>query len=227
VPPNWFCWRGGRVWHSTCPRRQKIESYAEIRTVVIGRQSRHRIGVIKSTQAGIVERGVAAGIGDADVFDGAVAHDGEGGGGFDGARSASGGIDAGLVPVLRDAANHRGYVSGVAAGEVAATLSLEYGAAGLRVAWRLGIACLVFGSAAILVDSVGRRRRLVFDGGFTFDRPRLFDVTFGDFLDVFRKLGRLRLGRFILNAVRGVEHLAVFNSRRRGHRKSRDGAVCG
>src|SRR5580658_3349340 len=89
---------------SASPGRQKIKSDADIGAIVVSRQWRHGIGIVERTQARIVEGCVAAGFRDADIFDRAVAVDRKGGDRVNGARGASGGIDAGLKPVLSDPA---------------------------------------------------------------------------------------------------------------------------
>ena len=131
--------------------------------------------------SGVVHGTIARGFGDANIFDGAIAIDGEGDGGFGATSGANAGVDGVLHPVLIDGATNGFDIPGVASGEIATTLALNRDAAVER-AGSVGIAAQVVHGAALAVgDGVFGRRSFGFeDFGFFAGRKRLFLFEFGD-----------------------------------------------
>ena len=131
--------------------------------------------------------------GDANIFDGAIAIDGEGDGGFGAAGGANGGVDGVLHPVLIDGAADGFDVPGIARGEIATALALD-GDTAIERTGRGGVAGgnIVHGAALAVGNSVLGRGSFGFeDFGVFAGRKRLFLFEFRDFGGVFDRLGRL------------------------------------
>jgi hypothetical protein len=156
-----------------------------------------------------------------DVFDGAVAQDREGSGGANAAGGSGRGVDAGLVPVLRDTADHGSDVCRVSAGKVAAALSLELRTAIGGGSRRLRIPGRIFSAAAILGGGIRRRRSLADCRRLVLDRLGLFLV--GILTTSFGGSGGGGCGCGVIEAVGGVEHFIVVDHRRCRHGQSSRG----
>src|ERR1700729_633241 len=78
---------------------RKIPGNGNFGTLIVGRQLGERVGVVDGPQAGVVPREIAAGLSDADIFDGAIAANAERNGGVERGGIANAGVDGHLVPV--------------------------------------------------------------------------------------------------------------------------------
>ena len=172
----------------------------------------------ESALGGIVHGAVAAGFGDTNIFDGAVAIDGEGDGGLGPTGSANGGVDGALHPILADGATNGFDVPGIASGEITAALALN-GYTTIERAGRVRIAAGNIHLAALAIrDGILGWRSIFFEdlGGFA-GRKRLFFFKFGDFGGVGFGLRFLGLGLFLMETFGGINGLALCGVGGRGH----------
>ncbi len=164
----------------------------------------------KGALSGIVQRAIATGFRDANIFNSAVTIDGEGESGFGVASGADGWVDGVLHPVLIDGATNGFDVPAIACGKITTTLALN-GNTTIERARLIGIASGNVHLAALTVrDSVRRRGSFIFeDLGFFAGRKRFFFFKFGDVGGVLGWLGRFGLRLFDVETFGGVDDLGI------------------
>src|SRR5207249_9853734 len=101
----------------------EIEDNVDIAAGVVGRERGKMVDAEEGTLRGIVHRRIAAGFGDADVFDRAIAIDAKGDSGFGATSDAHGGVDGVLDPILADIRHDGLHVTGIASGVSCTALS--------------------------------------------------------------------------------------------------------
>ena len=188
----------------------EIEDYVDGVVGIVGGESGEVIDAEESALGGVVEGTVAAGFGDANVFDGAVTIDGEGDSGFGPASGTNGGIDGILHPVLTYVAFDGFDVPGVARGEITAALAL-HGDAAIERAGSVGIAAGEIHLAALAVgDSVFRRRSFLFEHlRFVAGRKGFLFFEFGNIGGVGFGLGLFGFRFFLIQTFGGVDGFAI------------------
>src|ERR1700726_991656 len=127
-------------FHLVRPGRQKVKRNRNIQARIVCWEGRHGIRVVQCSQAGSVERRVAAGQRDVNVAHAPVTIDCKRGSGMDGARGSRGRINARLYPVLRNPPPDRFHICRVAPREIASG-----GAAHLHTIGRRSRSLLVTG----------------------------------------------------------------------------------
>src|SRR6266436_5991383 len=184
----------------------EVEGYVYIGAGIVGGEGGELVDAEEGAGGGVVHRAIAAGSVEANIFDGAVAKDTEGGDGMGAARGADGGIDGGLDPVLADGALDGFDVPAIARGEIAAARAGNREAAGgcagsLRVAG--GDVDLT--AAFAIFDRVIGRRFFGFEdfGFFGRRRRRLFFLELGKGRGI--GLGVFDPGRFFGQAFCGID----------------------
>src|SRR5882757_2358043 len=117
----------------------EVEGYVYVGAGIVGGEGGEFVDAEEGASGGVVHGAIAAGSVEANIFDGAVAKDAEGGDGMGAAGGADRGIDGGLDPVLADGTFDGFNVPAIARGEIAAARAGNREAAGgcagsLRVA---------------------------------------------------------------------------------------------
>jgi len=140
----------------------EIEDNVDIAAGVVGRERGKMVDAEEGTLRGIVHRRIAAGFGDADVFDRAIAIDAKGDSGFGATSDAHGGVDGVLHPILADSANDGLHVPGIASGEVATALATSDGSA-VDGAGSIGVAGGNAGGTLFAGDRVVIIERFLFE----------------------------------------------------------------
>src|SRR6266481_7972568 len=186
----------------------EVEGYVYVGGGIGGGEGGGLVDTEEGAGGGVVHGAIAAGSVEANIFEGAVAKDAEGGDGMGAARGADGGIDGGLDPVLADGALDGFNVPAIARGEIAAARAGNGEAAGgcagsLRVAG----GDVDLAAAFAVGDGVWRRRLFGFeDFGFFGGRwRRLFFLELENGRGI--GLGLFDLGLFFGQAFRGIDDL--------------------
>src|SRR5580658_5655449 len=96
----------------------EVEGHVYVAAGIIGRERREVLDGEQRARGGIVHGTIAAGFGDANIFDGAVAIDGESESGFGATGGTDSGIDGVLQPVLIHGATHGFDIPAIARGEI-------------------------------------------------------------------------------------------------------------
>ncbi len=164
----------------------------------------------EGTLRGIVHGTIAAGFGDAHVFDRAIAIDTKSDRGFGVTRGAHGGVDGVLHPILADSANDGLHVPGIASGEVATALAAS-GESVVDGAGSIGVAGGNAGGPLLAGDRVVSIVRLLFeDYGRVAGAKRPFPRPLGNFGDGFGFYFRGRGKRVTLvETLGGIGNTAV------------------
>jgi len=178
----------------------------------------------EGTLRGIVHGTIAAGFGDADVFDRAIAIDTKGDSGFGATRGAHGGVDGVLHPILADSANDGLHVPSIASGEVATALAPS-GESAVDGAGRIGVARGNAGGPLLAGDRVVSIVRLLFeDYRRVAGAKRPFPRPLGNFGDGFGSYFRGRGKRVTLvETLGGIGNAAVGDVRRLKHENASGG----
>jgi len=135
----------------------------------------------EGTLRGIVHGTVAAGFGEANIFDGAVAINTEGHGGFGATSGANAGIDGVLHPVLANGADHGLHVPGIAPGKITALSLHADPTVAVEGTRRSRVTGGKVRGAALAGDGVGGVGRLLFENlGFFAGRKWPFLGEFGN-----------------------------------------------
>src|SRR5882757_6164850 len=185
----------------------EVEGYVYVGAGIVGGEGGELVDAEEGAGGGVVHRAIAAGSVEANIFDGAVAKDTEGGDGMGAARCADGGIDGGLDPVLADGTFDGFDVPAIARGEIAAPRAGNREAAG-GCAGRLRITRGdVHLTAFAISDGVIGRRFFGFeDFGFLGRRwRRLFFLELENGRGI--GLGLFDLGLFFGQAFGGIDDL--------------------
>jgi len=119
----------------------EIESYVDGLATPVGGESGHFVDAEQGAHAGIVHGAIAAGLRESNIFDGAIAENGERDDGVSGACGADRRIDGALHPIVLDTLGDTGNVPGIARGKFGAALAAEGEASGGRHgAWLRAVA---------------------------------------------------------------------------------------
>lgn len=164
----------------------------------------------EGTLRGIVHGTIAAGFGNADVFDRAIAIDAKGDSGFGATRGAHSGVDGVLHPILADSANDGLHVPGIASGEVATALATS-GESAVDGAGSIGVAGGNAGGTLFAGDRVVSIGRFLFEdygraGGAKRPFPRPLGNFGGGFGFYFRGRGKRVC---LVETLGGIDNAAV------------------
>ena len=159
-----------------------------------------------------VEGDVYAGLRETNIFEGAVAEDGESHDGVSGVRATDRSVDGVLHPVVLNALGDTGNIPRITSGKFGTSLATDGEARGRRHRTGLGTVAggNVHGAALAVGNGICGRRSLVLKsfGSFAGWRRRLELVELGNIRGVGLKFGRL--GRlFFGQALGGIDDVAV------------------
>src|SRR4029077_12204424 len=166
----------------------EVEGYIHGLASPVGGQGRHLVDAGEGANAGVVHGTIAAGLRETNIFEGAVAENGESDDGVSRARGADRSVDGVLHPVILHAFGDAGDIPRIARGKFSAALTAHGDPRGVRHGAGFGTVARgnVHGAALPVGDSVCGRRSFVLEsfGGLAGRRRRLEFVKLGDFRGV-------------------------------------------